>query len=344
MNEAEPPTDPTVVAPGMSGSIVASTALFAAAHGMGPEEIERETGLSMTQLSAADDRFPNEVVAKIWNALIRRQSNASLPLRMARAAPMQFFGALAFGVQYSETLAHAAKTFCRYITILSDAARARLVEDETTARLLVGHPTDELDGGAGAEVGVAMARRFIDEVLQMPEILEGVELAHTPFGPLETYEEFFGVPVRFRCEHTALVFARETLQLRPNAADPRLSSYIEAHLELALQKLAQADDLAEVRAALAKNATRREYGADALAKTLGMSLRALQRYMSARGTTVRELVDETRTAQAVELLGERRLSVDEIAFVLGYSNERAFRRAFSRMTGLTPAQHRRKGS
>ncbi|MEQ8273537.1 MAG: helix-turn-helix domain-containing protein [Deltaproteobacteria bacterium] len=87
-----------------------------------------------------------------------------------------------------------------------------------------------------------------------------------------------------------------------------------------------------------------EYGAKALASRLRLSLRALQREVSRHGTTVRALLDEARCAQAKRLLQDRRLSVDEIAFVLSYSDERAFRRAFKRMTGESPAQFRRRQS
>lgn len=68
-----------------------------------------------------------------------------------------------------------------------------------------------------------------------------------------------------------------------------------------------------------------------------MSLRSLQRAVRARRTTVRALLQSTRADQAQRLLRDRRLGVEEVAYLLGYSEARAFRRAFRRWTGQSPA-------
>ena len=67
----------------------------------------------------------------------------------------------------------------------------------------------------------------------------------------------------------------------------------------------------------------------------------LQRHVASHGTTLRTLLDETREEHGRQLLADPRLSVEEVAFVLGYADERSFRRAFKRMSGSTPAQFRR---
>jgi AraC-like DNA-binding protein len=96
-----------------------------------------------------------------------------------------------------------------------------------------------------------------------------------------------------------------------------------------------------VRAAIGVNGDRGRYDSDALAKSMGVSLRVLQRRVAAHGTTVKALIDQVRMAEAQALLSDRRLGVEEVGYLLGYSEERAFRRAFKRVTGLTPAAWRR---
>ena len=56
---------------------------------------------------------------------------------------------------------------------------------------------------------------------------------------------------------------------------------------------------------------------------------------------MRRWCDQVRMAEAQALLSDRRLGVEEVGYLLGYSEERAFRRAFKRVTGLTPAAWRR---
>jgi Helix-turn-helix domain len=57
-------------------------------------------------------------------------------------------------------------------------------------------------------------------------------------------------------------------------------------------------------------------------------------------TSFREVVDDARKQLAVGYLGDRRLAVSEVAYLLGYSEAGAFVRAFKRWTGKTPGEMR----
>ncbi len=75
-----------------------------------------------------------------------------------------------------------------------------------------------------------------------------------------------------------------------------------------------------------------------------MSPRTLQRHLKERGTDFKNLVDDTRRRFALTYLKDRRNSLTEIAFLLGYSDASAFNRAFKRWTGLTPLAYRAPSS
>lgn len=130
----------------------------------------------------------------------------------------------------------------------------------------------------------------------------------------------------------------------PAQPEPSLFRAIEAHLDLVQTRLLRGIDeapLDRVRATIVQRAHRSRCDAEGLARSLGMSLRSLQRHTQRHGARLRGLIDEVREAQARELLRDDRLSVDEIAFLVGYSDDRAFRRAFKRRTGTTPAAFRK---
>lgn len=83
---------------------------------------------------------------------------------------------------------------------------------------------------------------------------------------------------------------------------------------------------------------------DELARGLGMSGRALSRELSARGTTYRAELESARRSEAVRLLEQRKLGVDEVAFQLGYADGAAFSRAFERWFGERPRARRKRRS
>jgi AraC-like DNA-binding protein len=77
------------------------------------------------------------------------------------------------------------------------------------------------------------------------------------------------------------------------------------------------------------------------AEIAGMSTRTLQRQLSKAGMPYEQLVDQLRCRLALRYLEEHDASLGEIAFNLGYSEQSAFSRAFTRWTGISPRDHRR---
>ena len=77
----------------------------------------------------------------------------------------------------------------------------------------------------------------------------------------------------------------------------------------------------------------------AIARAVAMSRRSLERALALAGTSATALIDDERRRLALAWLPA--LSVDEVATRLGYSDARAFARAFRRWTGKAPSDVRR---
>jgi AraC-like DNA-binding protein len=80
-----------------------------------------------------------------------------------------------------------------------------------------------------------------------------------------------------------------------------------------------------------------------LADTLHLSERTLARRLSAGGYTFTSLVDEIRSHLAKDYLRQSRFSVTDVAFLLGFSDQSNFARAFKRWTDLSPTEFRLAG-
>ncbi|HMJ12085.1 MAG TPA: helix-turn-helix domain-containing protein [Polyangiaceae bacterium] len=77
-----------------------------------------------------------------------------------------------------------------------------------------------------------------------------------------------------------------------------------------------------------------------IARDLEMSARTLRRHLAEEGTSYERLLDDLRKELAEHYLREPELGIDDVAVLLGFSEARAFRRAFRRWNGLSPAQFR----
>ncbi|BCP53070.1 AraC family transcriptional regulator [Kaistia sp. 32K] len=82
---------------------------------------------------------------------------------------------------------------------------------------------------------------------------------------------------------------------------------------------------------------------ESLAAHAGLEERTfLRRFRKATGRTATEYQQELKVNKARELLQFSALSVDQIAFDVGYGDAGAFRKVFARIVGLSPAEYRRR--
>jgi AraC-like DNA-binding protein len=81
---------------------------------------------------------------------------------------------------------------------------------------------------------------------------------------------------------------------------------------------------------------------DIIAKKLGFSRQTLFRRLKAEGATFREVLDELRHKLALDYLSGKQVSVNETAYLVGFSEPAAFSRAFKRWTGSSPRTMRLK--
>lgn len=79
-----------------------------------------------------------------------------------------------------------------------------------------------------------------------------------------------------------------------------------------------------------------------VASQLAVSPRTLQRALQDEGHSFSGLVDEVRRELAERYLTDANLRVVDLAFLLGFSEQSAFQRAFKRWTGLTPGEYRQR--
>jgi AraC-like DNA-binding protein len=82
---------------------------------------------------------------------------------------------------------------------------------------------------------------------------------------------------------------------------------------------------------------------DEVARALHVSSRTLKRKLTEHHTSFSRIVDAHLRGQALLLIDDPRLTIDEIADRLGYSDTANFARAFRRWTGSAPGAFRVQG-
>ncbi|WP_156493278.1 helix-turn-helix transcriptional regulator, partial [Oleiphilus sp. HI0125] len=77
-----------------------------------------------------------------------------------------------------------------------------------------------------------------------------------------------------------------------------------------------------------------------LSEKLGMSEPTLRRKLSAEGSSIQSIKNDVRFKLAKQQLKATNFSIADIALQLGFSESRAFSRAFKQWSGLNPQDYR----
>lgn len=180
---------------------------------------------------------------------------------------------------------------------------------------------------------------------------ESVEVAYDagdwedPISAMNTREAAIGVPWRFGCGATAIVFQESDLdRSRPMPAALRGSVVTSAEVlaeDLAGRSILPTDRFgAMIAMRLLDGAT----DIEGAARALGLGVRTFQRRLAENGLSYASLLSRIRMTRAAALLLETDRPVGEIALDTGYGDPAHFTRAFKRHHGEAPSTFRTKPS
>lgn len=297
-------------------------------------------------LADPDARVPARAALELWELLPRLTQNDSFGLWLAELVGAAPLTAASWLVLSSPTLDAGLTEAIRFQRLLHDHAAGELVRDErgTTYVHRIGDATFRAPRHA-IEFGMAQLVGIVRRATGRDIFPAEVRFQHARPASLAEHTRVFGQDVTFDAEHDSVTFGRATLDLPVLTADPALGELVTAHARALLAGLPDtATWTARVQRVLGAELLRKTPELDTVAAALSMTRRTLQRRLQDEGTSFEDVCDGLRKNLAERYLGERRLGVQETAFLLGYSDVSAFHRAFVRWTGVTPSRFRSRPS
>lgn len=152
---------------------------------------------------------------------------------------------------------------------------------------------------------------------------------------------FFACPVLYGEPENRLVFDSAWLDGPADFGNALAFAELKLLCNGLLSELELGSGIAgKVRELILSNLSR-PLGFEQIAKSLNMSERSLRRRLQEEGTSFRNLADELRVQVAIKYVRDTDLSVEDIAFALGFSDASSFRHAFRRWTNAAPNEYRR---
>jgi AraC-like DNA-binding protein len=300
------------------------------------------SGPLLQKLSAMgpDDRLPISAVLRWLDSAVEISRDPDLGLRAVRRIESGSYDVLEYMARSASNYGEALELQLRYIRLVNEAADFTLGVREGRAfidlrsRVVLTRAASDFQACAL----LIAARAWLGS-------LDSFELWFSYPAPskLDTYREVLGsTPVRFGAAHDAISFDAKLLEVPMKSADPKLNAVLRRHAEHLIAELPEPEWLTgRVRKLLMGLLPAGKTNADYVATRLGMSRRTLTRHLEREGVTYKDLLEQARRELSFQYLANPATDIQQIAFLLGYSETAAFSRAFRRWSGQSPAAYRR---
>ena len=308
--------------------------------GYDPIPFLQTQGVDRERLLDPDATVPMSVCVSLLADGVRATGDDNLGLHVAERAELGSFDVHFYAMAASPTLGAAFERVCRYQRLIHETSHVRLEKSGDLAVL-----SHRLSGGMAAPRQTA--ELLLGSWVRAGRVATGtrwspaeVRFAHLEPRDSRQHERFFGAPTRFATGENALVLPVALLDLPCRRRDLSLLSLLDRYAADRLGGPRAATFADRARAALAEELQAEHVTPHRLAARLEVSVRTLNRTLAAEGTSYRRLLDQLRLDIAGRHLEDDRVSVAEVAFLLGFSELSAFHRAFKRWTGCTPTAFR----
>ncbi len=248
--------------------------------------------------------------------------------------------------QHCDSLRHAHQMYIHYRTMTRPGKVHLETNTEAQTDSLVINPFFHEDLVLSDEsrlvYPLTLGLNIFREILGGPRLnVHSVHLMLTGDRFRAEYEEFFGGTVHFNCPDNRLVFHSADFDRPIRAAVPETRPFLE---QLAMSQKAhvaggknETDNFIElVQEELRKAILTEDFEQNTIARRMCIGPRTLQRRLKEHNLTFRVLTENVQEKLALEFLLKTDLSVQEIAFKIGYQQSASFHRAFKRWTGKSP--------
>jgi AraC-like DNA-binding protein len=151
------------------------------------------------------------------------------------------------------------------------------------------------------------------------------------------YEELWQVPVTFGSHWNAIRSNPSWDQVQIQPDNRYVFGVLTDRGEALLAELEAAKTMrGRVEALIMPILHTGDVSAETIASKLGTSRQTVYRNLKAEGVTFEHVLDALRHRMALHYLAGKKVSVNETAYLVGFSEPSAFSRAFKRWTGKSP--------
>ena len=310
--------------------------------GVGAHQLLRAADIDPRRLDDIDGRLDRAELDRAQSAALDLTRDEALGLHLGERVSNRPFDVIADLASHAPTLRDAFRSVTRFCRIVGEAPDTVVNEENGIATLRHQFPrSNPRCDRMRAEFAMVGFLRMMRHFIRREGAIKSVYFEHPAPEYRPEYDRIFGGAEHFEHDFTGIEFDGELLDRTQHPQNGELFTVLESLAERKLSRLLRASDHVErMRDYLTSNALAERPQMEAVARSLGISVRSLRRRLDEEGVSYTSLLNEARATLAKRMLDDPGRSIYETAYAMGFSDPSAFHRAFKRWTGMTPTQYR----
>jgi len=309
-------------------------------QGIDPAPIYRKAGIDLSLISNPNARLNIEHLDKVWADAVIILDDPTFGVKMIEHWHPSMMGALGYAWLVSSSLRRAMGRIDRYIHAITEGLETKL-EDTPAGLKLSFYIVD------GIKIQPQQHTLIIATIMHMCRFNYGEELVATnidlarpePEDPTVILD-FFRTDVNFDVDVDSITIARADADSELISANKQIALMHDEMLMKYLVTIKKGDIVQQVQSIILENLPDGQVTDKLVATELNLSERSMQRRLKEHKTTFRALLDGVREMVAKQYIENPVNRMSDIAFLIGFSEQSAFSRAFKKWTGKTPVQYR----
>lgn len=299
------------------------------------------SGLTEAQLSGTSVSLSWEAFRKLILDAFAVTEEPAMGLLLGERLLASMHGILGYAAMSSSSVRQVIELLERFIPLRTTliTVKHKIVDDEVQIHLEEAMPLGDVQHFVFEAITLAL-KNVLDFITlgscQVRRIIFPFAAEYDP----SLVEDLFQCEVSYEQTWAGFTLPLSVLDEPLKMADPSTFQDAENLCQQELDKLTQE---ATVAARVRRLMLERQSGFPSMqvtARIFHMTPRTLHRRLSDEGTSFQEVLDDVRHMLAIEHLKSGRITLQEIAYKLGYTETANFRRAFKRWESIPPSEYR----
>ena len=303
-----------------------------------PRPLLAKAGISLLKLDEEPKRVRPESQILFLEVAAEALDDSALSLHLAQHFDLRECGMLYYVLAASPNLGEGISNLVRYLAVSNESMPLVLSETAKRTVLAVNYKIPRHTDQLFVEYAYAVLLRAFRELTGRSISPKAVTFIHGHNTDKTEFDRFYGCSVRFRAPADTIVLPTELLSAPILTSDKYLLRILQDACEEVLAKRGKVSSTlrAMVENEIVELLPHGKAQVEIVASKLGMSNRTLARRLSEEDTSYAATLDELRRDLSARYLKDPALSLNQVAWLLGYSMVSSLNHAFHRWTGSSP--------